>query len=1201
MSSSVVRQLRTVFFISIVLLVISSLASFFANRKLIESSQWVNHTNQVITETERLFATIKEAESAQRGYLLTREVRYLNDYNGQFAASVTLWRSIRSLTSDNPIQQRNLDRLRILIDERFRHMQRVISKVGSQHVSNIELDISAKQDVRRGYSLMEDLKKQLELVRKEERSKLSERMQSQNSYTMYTPVLVLIAAAISILISVLAYFRIKADIDERIKRQREDEALYLSTTRRIAAIEQVTGRIAAGAYELRSDDLADDDLGRISKALNSMVASLQESYQELQTKEWLQSASVKLSDAVRGERSLSLVAEKIAVTMAEITGASIGAFYVSDGSARYVLRGGYAVTDVADSVRPGEGLGGAAIRSGKLLYSGQLPPDYLKIRSATGATTANYILALPVVHESSVLALLELGYVHEIGDLQKQVLELNAHAIAVAVSAAISHERLQELFEETQSQAEELLAQHDELEQINAELEAQTEKLQASEEELKVQQEELNEANQELEERARMLEDRNQIILERNREVSKKAEELEQSTRYKSEFLANMSHELRTPLNSILLLSRLLAENADGTLNDSQVEYASVIQSSGTGLLSLIDEILDLSKIEAGKMDLEIRPVSLAAVAGDIGSLFLPVAKDKKLFFEVSTDPLLPPEIETDQMRLEQILRNLIANALKFTNKGGVKVALDAISDDRIRISVTDTGMGIPEEKLQLIFEAFQQADGSTRRRFGGTGLGLSISRELCRLLGGDINVESTPGEGSTFYIILPLRYHGAAPEVLFAAPEILPSEDAADDIQYLSSLIPDDIPDDRDLVQSGESSVLIVEDDPAFARALLAFTRSKGYRGIVCVRGDQVLPMARRYQPLGILLDIQLPVKSGLQAMEELKGDPLVRHIPVHVMSSYGLRRETLVKGAVDFIEKPLAIEQMQQMFRKIEDVLSREARKVLIVEDNPMHAQALALFLESHAIRSEIKDNVDDGMEALRSDADCVILDMGIPDTVAYDTLEMLKDNPEFNGLPIIVFTGKSLSMAEEQRIKRYADSIVVKTAHSYQRILDEVSIFLHLMIAQDGKQGRPSLSKLGTLNDVLKGKTVLVVDDDVRNIFSLTKSLEQMEMKVLSAIDGKEALSLLGRNTAVDVVLLDMMMPQMDGYETAREIRKRESLKHLPVIAVTAKAMSGDRERCISAGASDYITKPVDVDQLLSLLRVWLYDYGNYKRKA
>ncbi|MGC4057493.1 MAG: response regulator [Chitinophagaceae bacterium] len=1206
LTSSVARRLRVVFSISVTLLVLSSLASFYSNRKLIESSQWVNHTNQVIVNTERLFSNLKDAEAAQRGYLLTEEKRYLDAYNGRYDKILGQWRDLKSLTSDNEVQQRNLDRLRLLIDERFKQMQKVISMVTDAHVSIADIGQTAKNDINRGNEIMEELRGQLNAVREEEKQKLDERLSTQDRYTTFTPVMVVLAAVLSVLISLMAYFRIKNDLEERMQRQREEEAKFIETKKRIAAIESVTSHIAEGDYSVRSSDESGDELGRISVALNNMICALDNSFRELKDKDWLQSGTVKLADAMRGERILESVAGRVLNTLASLLQAPVGAAYVLDKNMRYRLRAGFAQSDMPEEITSGAGLAGQAIADKKMLVTGPLPSGYLQIASSLGNTHATYIVALPVIFEDNVLAVFELGMLREPDALSLQLLQLNAHNIGIAVNAALSYERLQELLEETQAQAEELLAQHNELENINAELEAQTEKLQASEEELKVQQEELNEANLELEARAHLLEERNQTILERNREVVKKAAELEQSTKYKSEFLANMSHELRTPLNSILLLSRLLTENADGSLNANQVEYARVIQSSGAGLLTLIDEILDLSKIEAGKMDLEVVPVSLEGIGRDMSSLFAPVARDKGLSFDIIMGEQLPSTVETDKLRLEQILRNLIANALKFTQKGSVTLKIAPAPKGNIAFYVIDTGIGIPEEKQRMIFEAFQQADGSTRRKFGGTGLGLSISKELSRLLGGDIQLDSKPQEGSTFILIIPVSYRpyqditsSMSESSMAPVPAKRRTAETETVNRYLSESIPERIPDDRDELKPSDRSILIVEDDVSFAQALLAFTRNKGYKGVVCVRGDEALNMAREYQPKGILLDIQLPVKSGFQVMEELKEDPLVRHIPVHVMSSHSLRRETLIKGAVDFIDKPLATEQMQEMFRRIEEVLNRDHRKVLIVEDNKMHAQALAYFLESFSIQSEIKNNVSDSIDALRSEADCVILDMGIPDNTAYETLETLKNNPEFEGLPIIVFTGKSLSLAEEQRIKRYADSIVVKTAHSYQRILDEVSIFLHLVSEQQGGGDKQSARRLGSLNDVLKDKTVLVVDDDVRNIFSLTKSLEQMEMTVVSAIDGKEALAQLQRNKKIDVVLLDMMMPQMDGYETAREIRKRPDWKHLPVIAVTAKAMTGDREKCISAGASDYITKPVDVDQLLSLLRVWLYDYGTYKR--
>jgi CheY-like chemotaxis protein/nitrogen-specific signal transduction histidine kinase len=680
------------------------------------------------------------------------------------------------------------------------------------------------------------------------------------------------------------------------------------------------------------------------------------------------------------------------------------------------------------------------------------------------------------------------------------------------------------------------------------------------------------------------------LLEERNSEIQKKAEQLQQTSKYKSEFLANMSHELRTPLNSILLLSRLLSENNEKTLNTDQVEYAKVIQSSGQGLLALIDEILDLSKIEAGKMDLEYTQVYFKDISVELLALFKAVAKEKKIEFRIILAKNLPEAFETDKIRMDQILKNLVSNAIKFTNKGSVvlEIGRDDARPGQIRFDVKDTGIGIAPDKQDMVFEAFQQADGSTKRQYGGTGLGLSISRELSKLLGGEILLKSVPGEGSTFTLYLPVK----RPAVMPSRPEPAMDHHVRHDEQYVSPLIPDSIPDDRESVKEGDKVMLIVEDDTDFAKALLEYTRKREYKGIISVRGDQALPLALEYKPAGILLDIQLPVKSGWQVLDELKSNPATRAIPVHIMSSHQVRNESISKGAVDYIDKPVIMEQMQEVFRKIEHVLNQKPRKVLIIEDNSKHAQALAYFLETYKVSSELKNDIPEAIASLKSKkVNCVILDMGIPDANAYGLLEEAKKNPELENLPIIVFTGKSLSLAEELKIKKYADSIIIKTAHSYQRMLDEVSLFLHLV--EDKKLPGKGQDKLRGLNEVLENKTILITDDDVRNVFSLSKALEAYKMNILTAINGKEALEELKANPSVDIVLLDMMMPEMDGYETAAKIRSDARWKNLPVIAVTAKAMIGDREKCINAGASDYITKPVDIDQLVSLLRVWLYD--------
>ncbi|MBS1585604.1 MAG: response regulator [Bacteroidetes bacterium] len=1205
-SNSITRQLQVVFAISILILLISSYAAFYSNKKLIESSYWVNHTNEVIRNAEKLISIVKDAETGQRGYIITNDASFLQPYNGAYEKDLQVYQKLKTLTSDNPVQQQNLSKAKVLIDQRFEHLRHVLEQAqGNSTAERTTAFVASHEEMTQGRIIMDELRKVVDQINYEENSLLTQRTDIQSSYTRYTPVMVIAAALISILISILAYLRIKSDLDERLRKQKEDEQKYLETQERIANMERVTKKISEGDYSVRSADDAKDELGRISQALNDMVKALEANFGEMERRNWLQTGTMTLSDSVRGERFVKNVAGKIANSVASHIKAPIATVYIADGDRNLKLQGSYAASHAPEYIPAGSGLPGQAAINRELIVSDELPADYLRVASSVGSTKANYAIVVPLVFGDATIAILELGMLRKPNPTDIEYLRSNAETMAISLSAAINYERMQDLLEETQAQAEELQAQHNELENINAELEIQTEKLQASEEELKVQQEELQQANAELEERSRLLEERNQMISERNMEVQRKAEELAQSTRYKSEFMANMSHELRTPLNSILLLSRLLAENSDKTLSNEQVEYAKVIQSSGNGLLALIDEILDLSKIEAGKMQLEFGEVRINEINEDMRALFEPLANEKQVPLKIEVAEKLPGIIESDKMRLEQILKNLLSNAYKFTQTGSItlRVSPDKKTCGFINFSVIDTGIGIPKDKQQLIFGAFQQADGSTRRKYGGTGLGLSISKELAKLLGGDIYLQSAENEGSTFTISLP--YRQADRDTDANAEQSVETETAQTATatpgtngksrykEFLSQVIPEAIPDDRTEAINKDKKILIIEDDTNFAKSLLEFTRKKGYKGIVAVRGDEGLQLAKTHKPNGILLDIQLPVKSGWEVMEELKADPETKHIPVHIMSSHSVKKESLMKGAIDFINKPVAYEQMQTVFSKLEHVLNKKEKKVLIVEDNPKHAKALAYFLESFDINTEIKTDVEEGVEALKNASDCVILDMGIPDSHAYVTLEEIKKNPGLENLPIIVFTGKSLSMNDEQRIKQYADSIVVKTAHSYQRILDEVSLFLHLVEKNGGHAQKNDFRKLGVLKEVLKGKTVLVVDDDVRNIFSLGKALEKADMKVITAIDGKEAMEKLEANKDIDIVLLDMMMPQMDGYETASRIRKERKWKQLPVIAVTAKAMMGDREKCIQAGASDYITKPVDIDQLLSLLRVWLYD--------
>ncbi|MFN8346650.1 MAG: response regulator [Spirosomataceae bacterium] len=1186
-SDSVIRQLQIVFSASLLLLLISLFASFYSMQKLIKNSELVNHTNEVLIEAENIISYMKDAETGQRGYLITGDPTFLDPYNSAYEKTATAYHKISALTFDNVMQQRHLAEVKNLYQAKFDQMQRVIDLFRkNRKISNDT--IARHQEMLRGKKIMDGLRQGINRIKKEENELLQVRLEQQRVYISYTPILLVIAAVISVLITAFTYIRIKSDLEERIAQQRKEEERHIETAERISVMEEFTQQVAAGNYSARASDTKDDELGRISKALNTMTGALETGFRELQNKTWLQEGTMGIEDAMRGERDLTILSDKLITTVTGYVNAPLGTLYVLDYNGHYKLTGSFAATNAPAFIRAGEGLAGQAVKNKKVLVYSHFPSDFLTVSSSLGEGLPASVIIVPLVFGKECLGILEVGLLRELTPLEIEYFEDNAEAMAIGINSALDYLKLQNFLEETQAQSEELQAQHNELENVNAELEAQAQKLQASEEELRVQQEELQQINTELQERSTLLE-------QRNDEIQQKAKELEVSTRYKSEFLANMSHELRTPLNSILLLSRLLAENTEENLTSDQVEYSKVIQSSGNGLLSLIDEILDLSKIEAGQMTLEYLDVAVTDIVEEQQALFGPLAKEKKLYFEVKVDKNVPAVIETDKMRLGQILKNLISNALKFTEKGSItfEIKQQENSPSLLCFSVKDTGIGIPPDKQKLVFEAFRQADGSTKRKYGGTGLGLSISRELAKLLGGEILLSSNVNQGSEFTLILPLVTPPTVVETTFKSSEE-PVKVVKADNKYISTTIPEPVPDDRSVVRPEDKVILIIEDDTHFAKSLLDYSRRKGYKGIVAIRGDEGLALAEKYLPLGILLDIQLPVMSGWEVMDALKSNTTTRHIPVHIMSSHKLKNESLIKGAIDFVDKPIAFEQMQEVFDKIEYVLNSKSQKVLIIEDNPKHAQALAYYLGTFNINSELKSNMSEGVEALkRREVNCVILDMGIPDVKAYHLLEEAKKNPELEHLPIIIFTGKSLSMTEELKIKKYADSIIVKTAHSYRRMLDEVSLFLHLV--EENKQTSPKneIKKGGVLGEILNNKTVLIADDDVRNIFSLTKALETYKMEVVTALDGKEALQKLQEHPTIDVVLLDMMMPQMDGYETAKKIRENFQWRNLPVIAVTAKAMTGDREKCIQAGASDYITKPVDIDQLISLLRVWLYE--------
>ena len=1186
------RNLLVGYSVSLLLLLVSAIASYISIHNLLESTELVNHTNSVIKSLEKVVSQLKDAETGQRGYLITGEDEFEDRYKTGRINTLSGINNIEILISDNEDQKADAVILKDLVNKRLDFLQKIMD----QKKNNLPITTANMLD---GNKLMNQTRLVIDRMAERENLLLEARTATLNKFANSTPVLILVASLLAILVTVISFLRVNSDFNQRLELQKELLEKDRETSSRLEIIQSIATKISAGDYKVRVNDEGQDVLGSLGTSLNKMAESLDQSFEILSEKEWLQTGIAKLNEEMLGDKNTEALTASVLSTIIQYTNSQAGTFYLLHQD-DLILSAGYAIDNdnVKKYLEKGQGLLGQVAESGKPILLTGLTKDDFAISFTLGKVKPHSIYVFPVLYNQKVMGVIEISAMHDFSQSEKEFFEAVTYNAGIAINMALNREKVQELLSETQAQAEELQVQHNELENINAELEAQTQKLQASEEELKVQQEELMQANQEMEERSRLLEERNQMIAERNVEIKKKAEELEITTKYKSEFLANMSHELRTPLNSVLLLSRLLSDNNEKNLTPQQIEYAEVIQSAGQGLLLLIDEILDLSKIEAGKMEMEFNKVFVSEITSDIQTLFEPVAKEKNLELKIHVDENIPGTIDTDKMRLEQVLKNLVSNALKFTKTGSVSLRVIPTTNKKgyIDFSVIDTGIGIPADKQDLIFEAFQQADGSTRRNFGGTGLGLSISRQLSKLLGGDIAVKSSPGKGSQFTVTIPVSQAEIKPAPVtekvdfdeYSMPGIIAKE------QNISLPVPPNIPDDREATKADDKVILIVEDDTKFAKALLDYTHSKGYKGIVAVRGDEGIELAMKYKPIGILLDIQLPVKDGWQVMEELKSNPDTRHIPVHIMSSQQVKKESIMRGAVDFINKPVALEQLNEIFKKIEMVLDKKSKKVLIIEENPKHAKALSYFLETCQVNSEISTNVNDSVDALnKKDVDCVILDMGIPAQNSYEVLEKVKSQPGFENLPVIIFTGKSLSKKEETRIKQYADSIVIKTAHSYQRILDEVSLFLHLV--EEGKEPKTPrfTDKVGNLGEVLANKKVLMVDDDVRNIFSMSKILEAHKMTVLTAIDGKDALGQMAENPDVSVVLMDIMMPEMDGYEAIREIRKNPRNRNLPIIAITAKAMTGDREKCIEAGASDYISKPIDIDQLLSLLRVWLFD--------
>ena len=1200
MPRKILRNLQFGISFSLIILITSSVASYLSIQNQMSHRESLGKSRRSVTAVKDILVSLLDAETGSRGYQLTGKESFLEPYERSLHEYSLAIKRAESLDIEDKQQQKRLNLLKINVQRNIDNLKLT--------VNNRRKGIIMTQDqILQSKIYMDRCRKIVDEFVKSEDTNLEEKTIILNKSSNTTVLFIIFSALSAIAVTAFFYFKLRADLIRREKLEAALRSKDLEINKRVTAIQQIANRVANGDYSQKAEDYSQDDLGDLADSLNHMTESLKNSFDQINKSDWKQKGLAILNESLVGNKSVKDVSEKSLFQLIEYGKCINGSLYIYDEGILKLTAAFGLENNMKKTFEVGEGIVGQVFSTEKMKIYNNLRQEDFVVTFASSIIQIYGILLLPIFADGFCIGVIELGSPSNFEDDKVEYFLESTRNIGIALSAAKRREKEQQLLEETQAQSEELQVQHAELENLNTELESQTQKLQASEEELKVQQEELMQANAELEERSRLLEEKNHLIAERNIEIQKKVEELALSTKYKSEFLANMSHELRTPLNSILLLSRLMAENPDENLNEDQIESAKVIQSSGSSLLTLIDEILDLAKIESGKMTLDYEDVSINDVVKDLKNLFNPVFQEKKLQFEINIDEDLSTVIKTDRLRVDQVLRNLLSNALKFTKEGSISLSItkEESRKDFINFSVKDTGIGIAEDKQKIIFEAFQQADGSTRRKFGGTGLGLSISREIARLLGGELILKSKVNEGSEFSLIIPVKeaseveQHDTDQDIVeIIREDVEQIQHILDDKEHDKTInvleIPDEVEDDRNNITKEDNVILIIEDDTNFAKALLKYSRMQNYKGVIVVRGDFGLTSALQYHPKAILLDVQLPVKDGWQVMDDLKSNPKTKHIPVHMMSALHVKKESLMRGAIDFINKPVALDQMDDMFRKIEAALQKAPQKVLIVEENAKHATALSYFLGNLNISLSVESNVEDSVKAFKENKiDCVILDISASKGSEYQIVESIKSFEGLENLPIIIFKENNLSKSEELKIKQYADSIVVKTAHSYQRILDEVGLFLHLVEEKNSTLEAVRSKSLGSLTEVLSNKKILITDDDARNIFSLTKALEKYKVEVVVAMDGKQALQQIKENPDVDVVLMDMMMPEMNGYETIREIRKMPKFTRLPIIAVTAKSMIGEREKCITSGASDYISKPVDIDQLLSLLRVWLYE--------
>jgi len=1001
--------------------------------------------------------------------------------------------------------------------------------------------------------------------------------------------------------------------------------LAANLTTQVRAIAEVATAVTKGDLTRFITVEASGEVASLKDNINEMIRNLKDTTQKNNEQDWLKTNIARFNRLLQGQRDIRHVSNLILSQLVPLVNAHQALFYLTkqEGTETVLeLVASYAAPNrrrPPQKMKLGDGLiGQCAVEKRSMLLS-DAPHDYMRITSGLGEAKPSTVIVLPALFEGEVKAVLELGSFERFSTIHTLFLDQLMESIGIVLNTLAANMQTEALLAQSQLLTAELQSQQEELKKTNDRLEQQAATLQRSEDLLRSQQEELRGKNEELVEKANLLSWQNKQVEAKNQEVERakemleeKAEQLALTSKYKSEFLANMSHELRTPLNSLLILSKLLADNADANLTGKQIEFAQTINRAGTELLALINDILDLSKIESGTVTLDVSTVHFAEIVDNLQRSFEQVASDRKLQLKIELDPSLPRTMITDEKRLQQILKNLLSNAFKFTHEGGVELSIYRASNgwnpanqslnsasSVVAYSVHDTGIGIAADKLRVIFEAFQQADGTTSRKYGGTGLGLSISREICRLLGGEITVESKPGVGSTFTLYVPMTHDFSKAAVATHTPVSAPSTHAFSPppSQIVVSrestplLVASELTDDRQNIQPGDRVLLIIEDDVKFGRILLDLAHDRGFKAVVSATGSGALPLVRRFNPSVITLDINLPDMDGWRLLDILKRSAETRHIPIHIISVDDPRERGLQMGAFSVLEKPVDHATLQQALTRTEEFLARKVKQLLLVEDDDLQSSEIRKLIGNGDVHVTRVINGREALHALESkEFDCVVLDLVLPDMDGVQLIETIRRDAT-RRLPVIIHTAKDLNPADEAKLRNLVESFILKGPDSHEQLFDETALFLHRFVEHMPEAQRQIIDKARRREPGLAGRKVLIVDDDIRNIFSLTGVLEQHDIEVLHAESGREGIAMLHRTPSIDMVLMDVMMPDMDGYETMRQIRSNERLRKLPIIAITAKAMKGDREKCIEAGASEYISKPVDVDQLVSMMRVWL----------